>query len=39
MKKLLSKWFAAVTRHYSLHMPEHVGAYAGAYLERRDWDH
>ena len=37
--KMLSKWYAAATRHHSLHAQEHVGAFAASYLERRDWDH
>ncbi len=28
-----------VTRHHAEQTPVHVGAFAGAYLERRDWDH
>ena len=35
----LMRWYAAVTHHYALHQPEHVGPYAGSLLERRDWDH
>jgi hypothetical protein len=32
-------WFALLTRHYSLHRPEHVGMFAGSLLQRGDWDH
>jgi hypothetical protein len=39
MKLLIARYFRALTHHYSLHLPAHVGAFAGAYLERRDWDH
>jgi hypothetical protein len=28
-----------LTRHYSLHSPEHVGMFAGSLLQRGDWDH
>ena len=30
---------SALTRHYSLHSPEHVGMFAGSLLQRGDWDH
>jgi len=42
MQKLstcLVRVYLALTRHYALHTPEHVGQYAGSLLERRDWDH
>jgi hypothetical protein len=35
----VSAWFHRLTRHYAIETPDHVGAFAGAYLERRDWDH
>jgi hypothetical protein len=35
----LARCLKSLTHHYSLHAPEHVGTFAGAYLERRDWDH
>jgi hypothetical protein len=28
-----------LTKHYSLHSPEHVGMFAGSLLQRGDWDH
>jgi hypothetical protein len=31
--------FDLLTRHYSLHSPEHVGMFAGSLLQRGDWDH
>lgn len=31
--------FAVLTKHYSLHQPEHVGMFAGSLLQRSDWDH
>lgn len=36
---LLLGWFTLLTRHYSLHSPEHVGMFAGSLLQRGDWDH
>jgi hypothetical protein len=33
------RWLLAVTHHYQLHQPEHVGAFAGSLLQRKDWDH
>lgn len=35
----ISVWLHLVTRHYAIETPDHVGAFAGAYLERKDWDH
>ncbi len=35
----ISRWFKAMTKHHALHYPEHVGPYAGSYLERQNWDH
>lgn len=28
-----------ITKHHSLHQPEHVGMFAGSLLQRGDWDH
>jgi hypothetical protein len=28
-----------LTSHHQLHKPEHIGAFAGSYLRRGDWDH
>lgn len=28
-----------LTKHHSLHEPEHVGMFAGSLLQRGDWDH
>jgi hypothetical protein len=33
------KWYQALTHHYAIQSPDHVGAFAGSLLERRDWDH
>jgi hypothetical protein len=34
-----AKLICIVTQRSALHAPAHVGAFAGSYLERRDWDH
>ena len=31
--------FTLLTKHHSLHQPEHVGMFAGSLLQRGDWDH
>lgn len=36
---VLTTWFRRMTHHYAIQTPDHVGAFAGAYLERKDWDH
>jgi hypothetical protein len=28
-----------LTHHHAITPVDHVGAYAGSYLQRRDWDH
>jgi len=35
----LVRWYQALTHHYAIQTPTHVGAFAGSLLERRDWDH
>ena len=30
---------ALLTKHHSLHQPEHIGMFAGSLLQRGDWDH
>jgi hypothetical protein len=46
--KISSRWritlavlslFTLITKHHSLHQPEHVGMFAGSLLQRGDWDH
>lgn len=36
---MLKQFFRALTRHYSLHTPEHVGQFAGALVPLGDWQH
>ena len=36
---VIARWIVVLTRRASLHQTLHVGAFAGSYLERRDWDH
>ena len=36
---MLVKWYHSLTHHYAIQVPDHVGAFAGSLLERRDWDH
>jgi hypothetical protein len=35
----LAKYFRALTHHYSLHTPGHVGQFAGSLLPLSDWQH
>jgi hypothetical protein len=35
----IDRWFYLATHRAALQAPAHVGAFAGSYLERRDWDH
>ena len=37
--EMIALWFRLHTHKAALHDPVHVGAFAGSYLERRDWDH
>ncbi len=36
---MLKKCFRALTHHYSLHTPEHVGHFAGSLVPLGDWQH
>jgi hypothetical protein len=36
---MIARWIVVHTRKAALHQSLHVGAFAGSYLERRDWDH
>jgi hypothetical protein len=35
----LRSLLALLTKHHSMHPPEHVGMFAGSLLQRGDWDH
>lgn len=35
----LVRAYKFLTSHHQLHQPEHIGAFAGSYLRRGDWDH
>jgi hypothetical protein len=35
----IADWFSHSTHKSAVHSLPHVGAFAGSYLERRDWDH
>lgn len=37
--KAMIRAYKSLTKHYKLHKPEHIGAFAGSYLRRGDWDH
>lgn len=31
--------YKLLTNRHKLHAPEHVGAFAGSYLQHEDWNH
>jgi hypothetical protein len=37
--ELIADWFSLSTQKSAMHSLPHVGAFAGSYLKRRDWDH
>jgi hypothetical protein len=39
MLSMLAQGFRALTHHYSLHVAEHVGPFAGSLLPLSDWQH
>ena len=36
---IIVRIYQRLTAHHQLHQPEHIGAFAGSYLPREDWDH
>jgi hypothetical protein len=35
----INRIYQYLTAHHPLHKTEHIGAFAGSYLSREDWDH
>jgi hypothetical protein len=39
VRNVVFGWFARITEHHQLHLPEPVGMFAGSLLPRNLWDH